>query len=71
MRGQRVDGRILRIPAIRQTAREGVALTADELHGLPSLLPEGHRRLVLLAGTVGARQNEWFTLNERSLELDG
>jgi hypothetical protein len=26
---------------------------------------------VLLAGTVGARQNEWFTLDERSLELDG
>jgi Phage integrase family len=26
---------------------------------------------VLLAGTVGARQNEWFTLTERQLELDG
>ena len=26
---------------------------------------------MLLAGTVGARQNEWFTLDERQLELDG
>jgi len=70
-RGQRVDGRILRIPAIRHTAREGIALTADELRELASWLPERHKRLVLLAGTVGARQNEWFTLDERSLELDG
>jgi integrase len=26
---------------------------------------------VLLAGTVGARQAEWFGLDERMLELDG
>ena len=70
-RGQRIDGRILRIPAIRHTAREGIALTAEELHELASWFPESHKRLVLLAGTVGARQNEWFTLDERSLELDG
>ena len=70
-RGQRIDGRILRIPAIPHTAREGIALTAEELRELASWLPERHKRLVLLAGTVGARQNEWFTLDERSLELDG
>lgn len=51
-RGQRIDGRILRIPAIRHTAREGIALTAEELHELASWFPESHKRLVLLAGTV-------------------
>ena len=70
-RGQRVDGRIFRIPSIRHTAREGIALNVEELNELASWFPESHRRLVLLAGTVGARQNEWFTLDERSLELDG
>lgn len=70
-RGQRIDGRILRIPSIQHSPREGIALTAEELRELASWLPERHKRLVLLAGTVGARQNEWFTLDERSLELDG
>ena len=70
-RGQRIDGRILRIPAIRHTPREGVALTVEELRELASWLPESHRRIVLLGGSVGARQGEWFSLDERALELDG
>jgi hypothetical protein len=56
-RGQRVDGRILRIEPMRHEAREGIALTPQELAELASRFPEDTKRLVLLAGTVGARQN--------------
>jgi integrase len=70
-RGQRVDGRILRIEPVRHESREGIALTPTELAELASWFPEDMKRLVLLAGTVGARQNEWFTLDQRQLELDG
>jgi hypothetical protein len=70
-RGQRVDGRILRIEPVRHQPREGIALTPEELAELASWITEHSKRLVLLAGTVGARQNEWFTLDEHQLELDG
>jgi integrase len=70
-RGQRVDGRLLRIEPVRHEPREGISLTPTELAELASWFPEDTKRLVLLAGTVGARQNEWFTLDQRQLELDG
>jgi hypothetical protein len=55
---------------VRHEPREGIALTPKELADLASWFPEDSKRLVLLAGTVGARQMEWFTLTARQLELD-
>jgi integrase len=69
-RGQRVDERILAIEPIRHVAREGVALTPDQLNVLASVMPERLRRLVLLGGTIGARASELYTLAEDQLELD-
>jgi hypothetical protein len=57
-RGQRVDGRILRIEPVRHEPCEGIALTPTELAELASWFAEDTKRLVLLAGTVGARQND-------------
>jgi integrase len=69
-RGQRVDERILTIEPIRHVAREGIALTPDQLNVLASVMPERLRRLVLLGGTIGARASELYTLSEDQLELD-
>lgn len=55
-RGQRVDEGVLAVPAIKHSAREGRALTAEQLYELASWFPEGVKRLVLLAGMVGARR---------------
>ena len=49
-RGQRIDQRILAIEPIRHTAREGVALSPEQLKVLASVMPERIRRLVLLGG---------------------
>jgi integrase len=69
-RGQRVDERILAIDPIRHVAREGIALTPEQLNVLASVMPETLRRLVLLGGTIGARASELYTLAEGQLELD-
>lgn len=70
-RGQRVDASIFDIPAVAHTPRRGRALTVDELYELASWFPEHTRRLVLLAGQVGARQHFWFALTDEMLDLDG
>lgn len=69
-RGHRVDPLLLEIPAIGHEPREGRALTVDELYELASWFPEHVKRLVLLAGQVGARQHYWFSLTDRMLDLD-
>ena len=70
------SGPFLTAPGDGGKPRAGVVVAAHERVNdanleLASWLPERHKRLVLLAGTVGARQNEWFTLDDGSLELDG
>lgn len=69
-RGHRVDPLLLEIPAIGHEPREGRALTVDELYELASWSPEHVKRLILLAGQVGARQHYWFGLTDRMLDLD-
>jgi integrase len=69
-RGQRVDEGVLSIPPIRHRPREGRALTVEELYELASWFPEHSKRLVLLAGMVGARQRVWFELTDDLLDLD-
>ena len=69
-RGQRVDQAILEIPAVQHDAREGRAVTAEQLYELASWLPEYVSRLVPLAGFVGARQRVWFELTDDLLSLD-
>lgn len=69
-RGHRVDPLLLEIPAIGHEPRDGRALTVDELYELASWFPEHVKRLILLAGQVGARQHYWFGLTDRMLDLD-
>lgn len=69
-RGQRVDQRILGIDPIRHVAREGIALTPEQLNVLASVFPEHLQRLPLLGGTIGARASELYTLTDVQLELD-
>lgn len=69
-RGHRVDPLLLEVPAVRHEARAGRALTVDELYELASWFPEHVKRLILLAGQVGARQRYWFELTDRMLDLD-
>jgi integrase len=68
-RGQRVDEGVLNLPAIRHVAREGRALTVEQLYELASWAPEHSKRLVLLAGMVGARQRVWFEMTYDLLDL--
>lgn len=68
-RGQRVDPGIFDIPAIAHDARRGRALTVEELYELASWFPEHVKRLVLLAGQIGARQHFWFELTDDMLDL--
>jgi integrase len=68
-RGQRVDEAILTIPPVRHTAREGRALSVDQLYEFASWFPEYVARLALLAGMVGARQRVWFGLTDDLLDL--
>ncbi len=69
-RGQRVDRGILDIPAIRHRPREGRALTLEELYAFSSYLPNYIRRIIPLAGLVGARQRVWFELTEDLVDFD-
>lgn len=69
-RGHRVDPLVLEIPAVGHEPRAGRALTIDELYELASWFPEHTKRLVLLAGQVGARQHLWFSLTDAMLDLD-
>ena len=69
-RGQRVDERVLAVPAIKHAAREGRALSVGQLHELASWFPEHSKRLVLLAGMVGARQRVWFEMTDDLLDLE-
>ena len=58
------------IPPIRHRPREGRALSVEQLYELASWFPEHSKRLVLLAGMVGARQRVWFELTDDLLDLD-
>jgi integrase len=69
-RGQRIDETLFTIPAIRDHPREGRALTVAELQELASWFPEHSRRLILLAGMIGARQRVWFELTEDLIDVD-
>jgi integrase len=68
-RGQRIDPAIFEIPPVVSRPREGRALTAQELHELASWFPEYVRRLVLVAGFVGARQHFWFELTDDLVDV--
>ena len=68
-RGQRVDEGVLSIPPIRAKPRDGWALTVEQLYELASWFPEHCKRLVLLAGMVGARQRVWFEMTDDMLDL--
>jgi integrase len=69
-RGQRVDEGVLSIPPIRHRSREGRALTVEQLYELASWFPEDSKRLVLLAGMIGARQRVWFELTDDLLDFN-
>jgi integrase len=69
-RGQRVSEAVLQIPPVKHRAREGRALTVNQLYELASWFPEQSKRLVLLAGMIGARQRVWFELTDDLLDLD-
>jgi hypothetical protein len=64
-RGQRIDEAVLSIPPIKARPREGWALTVDQLYEFASWFPEHSKRLVLLAGMVGARQRVWFGMTAK------
>jgi integrase len=68
-RGQRVDDGVFAVPAVKHTAREGRALTVEQLYELASWFPEHAKRLVLLAGMIGARQRVWFEMTDDLLDL--
>jgi integrase len=68
-RGQRVDPSLFAIPPVKHRPRRGRALTVAELYELASWFPQHARRLVLVAGQVGARQNVWFHLTDDLLDL--
>lgn len=69
-RGQRVDHRIFGIDAVEVRPRRGRALTVPQVWFLGSCAPEEVRRLVVLAGFVGARQHFWLSLTDDMLDLD-
>jgi len=70
-RGQRIEEGLLAIRRIEHRAREGRALTIEELQELASWFPEHSKRLVLLAGMIGARQRVWFELTDDLVNVDG
>lgn len=69
-RGHRIDPLLLEIPTVGHEPRAGRALTVDELYELASWFPEHVKRLVLLAGQVGARQHLWLGLTVDMLDLE-
>jgi integrase len=68
-RGQRIDDAVLDIPAVRHKPKRGRALEPEELLELASFMPEYIRRFVLLAGRVGFRANELFTLRDSQISF--
>jgi integrase len=64
-----VDEGVLGLAPIRHVAREGRALTVEQLYELASWVPEHSKRLVLLAGMIGARQRVWFEMTDELLDL--
>lgn len=68
-RGQKIDPAVLTIKPIVHRPRRGRGLSVPELYELASWFPEHARRLVLVAGQVGARQNVWFNLTDDLLDL--
>jgi integrase len=60
---------VLSIPPIKAKSCEGWALTVEQLYELASWFPEHCKRLVLLAGMVGARQRVWFEMTDDMLDL--
>jgi integrase len=68
-RGQRVDDGVLSLDPVKHTPRVGRALTVVQLYELASWIPEHSKRLVLLAGMVGARQRVWFEMTDDLLDL--
>jgi integrase len=68
-RGQTVDEGVFAVPAVKHSAREGRALNVEQLYELASWFPECAKRLVLLAGMVGARQRVWFEMKDDLLDL--
>ena len=70
-RGQRIDETVLAIDPVKAPPRRGRALTVEQLYEFASWFPEHSKRLVLLAGMVGARQRMWFELTDDLLDLKG
>ena len=68
-RGQRVEEAVFSIPPIKARPRDGWALSVEQLYEFASWFPEHSKRLVLLAGMVGARQQVWFRLTDDLLDL--
>jgi integrase len=68
-RGQRVDEAVLSIPPIKARPRTGWALSVEQLYEFASWFPEHSKRLVLLAGMIGARQRVWFQMTDELLDL--
>ena len=54
---------------MRHSPRRGRALTVERLYEFASWFPEHSKRLILLAGTVGACQHVWFEMTDDLLEL--
>ena len=70
-RRQQVDPAIFEIPPVKHRPRRGRALEVEQVFELGSWFPEYVRRLIPLAGLVGARQSFWFALTDDLLDLDG
>ncbi len=68
-RGQRVDDAIFGIEPVRHSPRRGRALNVEQLYEFASWFPEHSKRLILLAGMVGARQHVWFEMTDDLLDL--
>jgi integrase len=68
-RGQRIDETVLDIVPIRHTPRQGRALNAKQLWEFASWCPEHSKRLIQLAGMIGARQQVWFEMTDDLLDL--
>jgi integrase len=68
-RGQRIDPALFLIPPVKHRARRGRALNVSELYELAAWFPDHVKRVVLLAGQVGARQNVWFNLTDDLIDL--
>ena len=68
-RGQKIDEGVLAIDPVKAPPRRGRALSVEQLYEFASWFPEHSKRLILLAGMVGARQRVWFELTDDLLDL--